>query len=169
MNAEQFFQELERGAEVLKLLAGGVTQEQARQRLLPDEWTLLEVVAHLLDEEVEDFRPRLETILFQPEKRWTPIDPSGWVLQRRYNERDLQQTLPAFLEERRKSLNWLRGLESLDWETTYTAPFGLIRAGDMLAAWAAHDQLHMRQLVELRRALLARQAEPFELGYAGDW
>ena len=46
---------------------------------------------------------------------------------------------------------------------------GRLSAGDMLTSWAAHDLLHLRQLVELRFAYLARQARPYSLDYAGEW
>jgi hypothetical protein len=49
------------------------------------------------------------------------------------------------------------------------SPFGTIRGGDMLAAWVAHDQLHMRQLVELHRAYAGQMAAPYVLDYAGNW
>jgi len=39
----------------------------------------------------------------------------------------------------------------------------------MLSAWAAHDNLHTRQLVELRRGRILRITEPYHVEYAGDW
>ncbi len=42
-------------------------------------------------------------------------------------------------------------------------------AGDLLAAWVAHDVLHLRQLVELRYAYLVEEAQPNSVGYAGEW
>jgi hypothetical protein len=44
-----------------------------------------------------------------------------------------------------------------------------MRAGDMFAAWVAHDGLHIRQLNELHRSLLERAAKPYRVGYAGEW
>lgn len=169
MGIEELYLELERSAGILQGLALGFTLQEARQRPSPQEWSLLEVIAHLYDEERHDFRPRLEIALFHPYESWAPIDPEGWVTQRRYNERDLDETLRGFLTERNESLAWLRSLASPDWEAVYPAPFGPIRAGDILAAWAAHDQLHARQMVELRRARLAHQSAPFSLRYAGNW
>lgn len=169
MEIAELYRELERGAENLRALALDFTPEEARLRPAAHEWSLLEVIAHLYDEERYDFRPRLETVFFHPQEAWTPIDPQGWVEQRRYNERNLGETLQNFLAERGESLAWLRGLEAPDWEAVYLAPFGPIRAGDILAAWAAHDQLHLRQALELRRFRLARLSAPFSLRYAGDW
>ena len=39
----------------------------------------------------------------------------------------------------------------------------------MFASWVAHDNLHIRQLVELRRNLIERMTQPYDIGYAGDW
>jgi hypothetical protein len=44
-----------------------------------------------------------------------------------------------------------------------------MRAGDMLAAWVAHDLLHMRQLVELHRTYTVTQLAPYDTRYAGEW
>ena len=56
-----------------------------------------------------------------------------------------------------------------DWEATYPAPWGPIRAGDIFAAWVAHDLLHMRQLVKLLWEHTASRVEPYETEYAGEW
>jgi len=42
-------------------------------------------------------------------------------------------------------------------------------AGDMFAAWAAHDLLHIRQLVELHWAWLNQYSQGCQIAYAGDW
>ena len=132
-------------------------------------WSLLEVICHLYDEEREDFRQRLDIILHRPDSPWPPIDPPGWVSERSYNTRDLADMLAQWRAEREKSLAWLAALVTPDWEAEYLAPFGHIKAGDMLAAWAAHDGLHIRQLVELRRSRLVSLARPYDVRYAGDW
>ncbi|MDQ2692392.1 MAG: DinB family protein, partial [Chloroflexota bacterium] len=66
-------------------------------------------------------------------------------------------------------LEWLEGLSGANWETTYTSQFGSLRAGDMFSSWVAHDNLHIRQLVELRRLRIEKMTQPYEIGYAGDW
>ncbi|HUM14909.1 MAG TPA: DinB family protein [Candidatus Nitrosotalea sp.] len=161
--------ELARGAETIAALAAGVADDEARRRPAPEAWSLLEVICHLHDEEREDFRPRLDLVLHRPQDTWTRIDPAGWITARRYNERDLAEALQGFLVERERSLAWLGSLAAPDWSREYQAPFGRITAGDLLASWAAHDLLHTRQLVELRRARLLAQAAPYSTQYAGDW
>ena len=112
---------------------------------------------------------RVEYILYHPGQPWPPINPQDWVTERGYNQRDLAESVEDFLKERRKSLAWLRGLAAPDWQAAVTVPFGRFSAGDIFAAWAAHDLLHLRQLVELHWAYTLKMAEPFKVNYAGEW
>jgi hypothetical protein len=157
-------------AERIRALASNIGPEQARWRPDPESWSILEVINHLYDEEREDFRVRLDITLHRPGEAWPPIDPAGNVTARRYNEREPGPSLEAFLAERRDSLAWLAGLGSSDWGATYETRSGSLRAGDLLASWAAHDLLHLRQLVELNY-LYAREVslQPYAVQYAGDW
>ena len=169
MRLEVLRRELAQGVETIQGLVAGVSVAEARVRPAPDAWSILEVVAHLLDEEREDFRPRLDLVLHRPEEQWIPIDPPGWVTARGYNDRELAATVSEFLTERERSLAWLAGLKAPEWSREYQASFGPITAGDLAASWAAHDLLHTRQLLELRRARLLALTAPHRTGYAGDW
>jgi hypothetical protein len=166
---EILYQDLTQGVEIIRALIRGVTPAEARFKPNPESWSVLEVICHLDDEEREDFRQRLDIILHRPTETWPPIDPVGWVTARRYNERNLVETLDSFLAERAKSLTWLKSLATPNWEAEYIAPFGSIKAGDMFASWVAHDTLHMRQLMELRHGRILSLTEPFDVRYAGEW
>jgi hypothetical protein len=169
MRLDVLRRELAQGAETIQGLVVGVSPAEARVRPEADAWSILEVVAHLLDEEREDFRPRLDLVLHRPHEVWAPIDPAAWVTARGYNDRELAATLSAFLAERERSLTWLATLTAPDWSREYRATFGPITAGDLAASWAAHDLLHTRQLLELRRARLLALTAPHSTRYAGDW
>jgi len=169
MDLEFFANQMADHAETIHSLTLGIAEEQARWKPGPEIWSILEVINHLYDEEREDFRVRLDIILHHPGQPWPPINPKGWVTERSYNQRDLAQSVDGFRQERRKSLAWLRGLESPDWQKSVTASFGQFSAGDMFAAWAAHDLLHLRQLVELHWAYTLHMAEPYQVDYAGKW
>ena len=156
-------------AKIIAATVVDVDAEQARWRPNADSWSILEVIHHLYDEERLDFRTRLDYILHKPGETWLPIDPAGWVQARKYNQQDYATLLAKFQTERQKSLSWLQNLAAPDWEATYAAPFGLIKAGDMFAAWVAHDLLHIRQLIELRWAYTTKALAPYKVIYAGDW
>ena len=99
-----------------------VDEAQARWKPAPDEWSILEVLSHLVDEEREDFRQRLDYTLHRSGEAWPATDPPGWVISRSYNERDPDQTLAEFLVERGNSLAWLRTLDEPDWSQAYDHP-----------------------------------------------
>lgn len=170
MDLKKYIIQMADTAEAVRSLVTGVSAEQARWKPDPQSWSILEVVNHLLDEEREDFRVRLEIILFKPDQPWPPIDPEGWVTQRDYNQRDLAESLLGYQAERQKSINWLDSLKSPHWDASIPAPWGQpISAGDMFAAWVAHDILHLRQLVELRYAWTVHSLAPYQVRYAGEW
>jgi hypothetical protein len=169
MNPSRLIEQLQLNAERIQALVTGVSNAQACWKPGPQDWSILEVVNHLYEEEIFDFRAHLDVTLHHPEAEWPAIDPQGWVLAHGYLQRDLGRSLQNFLDERQASLQWLRGLAAPDWDCAFTAPWGSMRAGDLLSAWAAHDVLHMRQLVELQYAFVLDQAAPYSVAYAGDW
>src|SRR5215208_3417366 len=154
MRFETLYQELNNSTEMIRALLSDITQAEAQVKPNEKSWSILEVTSHLYDEEREDFREHLDFILHRQNEEWHQIDPSGWILERKYNEQNFVEMKGKFFAERDKSLEWFKGLTKANWETTYTSQFGSMRAGDMLASWVAHDNLHIRQLVELRRMRL---------------
>ncbi len=170
MEIERISTTMQANAQRIAALVAGVDETQARWKPDATSWSILEVVNHLLDEEREDFRVRIDYTLHRPGEAWPPIDPGGWVTARRYNARDLLEALAAFLREREQSLAWLRGLPAPNWDATAMAPWGEpFPAGNLLAAWVAHDLLHLRQLVELHWAWTTAALAPRSVQYAGDW
>lgn len=170
MDFEAMVDRLEADARVLRQMIDGVSREQASWKPAPDKWSILEVTVHLLDEEREDFRVRVEHMLRDPQEKWPPIDPGGWVKERDYAGKDLNESLASFLEEREKSIKWLRGLKSPAWDNEKQFENGWSpKAGDIFAAWVAHDILHIRQLTKLHYDYVCHLADPHEVDYAGDW
>ena len=160
---------LANNAETILSMLKGIKQESARMRPSQESWSFNEVINHLFDEEREDFREHLDWILHRSNETWASIDPQAWVLDRDYNARNFQESLELFLKEREKSLVWLGSLQNIDWRKSGEAPWGVITAGDMLAAWVAHDLLHIRQLVELKWDLTKRELGLYSVEYAGKW
>lgn len=124
MNTQPFIRQMDNNARRIQLLVEGITDEQARWKPTPETWSVLEVVNHLYDEEREDFRLRLDYILHHPGEKWPSNDPQGNILNRRYNERDLQESLNNFLQERQASLEWIQKLGVFDWDKAEATPWG---------------------------------------------
>jgi len=155
-------------ANTIEALIRSAGPEQIRWRPEPKKWSILEVAVHICDEEVYDFRTRVDMTLNKPGEPWPMIDPEGWVAERKYNEQDPAGVLSRFLEEREASIALIAGLRNPDWEMAYDHPqAGKLSAGDLLASWLDHDYLHIRQLANLHHAWLVREMAPFSAAYAG--
>jgi hypothetical protein len=148
-------------------LVAGLSPEDWRWRPADGGWSLVEIVNHLADEEVSDFRTRVRSTLEDASRPWPSMDPEAWVKERRYQERDPAESVQRFLDERAASLAWLRCLSSPNWDATYAHPRGALRAGDLLASWAAHDARHVQQIAKRFHGLAARDGAPYSVGYAG--
>jgi len=169
MEFKVLYQELVNSTETIRALLAGISQEEAQIKPSRGSWSILEVVCHLYDEEREDFREHLDFILHRQHEEWHPIAPQAWVKLRKYNQRNFTSMRSKFFLEREKSLAWLRKIRNSDWNITYKSKFGSMRAGDMFASWVTHDNLHIRQLTELRRVRIERITKPYHIRYAGEW
>lgn len=169
MKFTELYQEMVNSTEIIRTLIADISQEEAQIKPAPEAWSMLEVICHLHDEEREDFREHLDFILHRQNEEWHRIDPHDWVTSRNYNGQNFIEMQMKFFEERRKSLDWLIDLSDTDWDITYTSEYGSVPAGEMFASWIAHDNLHIRQLVELKRFQIERITKPYAIEYAGEW
>jgi DinB superfamily len=161
---------LEYFAGVLPGLVANLSADDLRWKPGDGAWSITEVVRHLLDEEMEDFRPRVRLTIVAPEQPWPKIDPEGWAVARKYNLDSAKDSAARFSIQRKISVAFLRGMDDGVWTTAYTHPqFGPIRAGDLLTAWAAHDALHLRQIAKRLYQLAQRDGDDCTSIYAGEW
>jgi hypothetical protein len=166
---EYYVTELTHNAGAFHQLLHGSTPEEYLWRPAENKWCLLEIVCHLLDEEKEDFRARVHHILHTPDAPMTPIDPQGWVQSRKYLEKDFEESLAEFEKERIASTQWITQSANMRWGNEHQHPtLGTLSAKMMLANWVEHDYLHLRQILNLRHALLLHKSR-VSLDYAGNW
>ncbi len=152
---------------VIQSFVRAVDIESMRARETEGRWSPLEILAHLLDEEREDFRPRAQAASAGC-RIDTKIDPVGWVTQRAYNAKDPEQVCGEFERERVRSCAWLGALDLGLLEASLEHPqLGRMRCGDFIAAWRMHDLLHLRQLSTALTVILARPLAEWRLDYAG--
>ena len=168
MDFKDFERRLSLSAEIIRSMVQDVPEGQAHWKPSPQKWSIVEVINHLYDEEREDFPTRLDLMLHHPAKKWPAIDPEGWVTERGYNKRALAESLDRFLAERKRTTIWLAGVDAPDWNASFEHPqLGRIDAGSMLAAWLAHDYLHVRQLAKLHYDYVTLMSRPYSVEYAG--
>lgn len=169
MKAKAIIDQLAQNENIFREMLTDISAEEYNWRYADGKWNLLEIVCHLFDEEREDFRARLLHTLNKPEEPMPPINPPGWVNERRYAEKNYAEVLSSFLQERKNSIGQLQALVNPDWETAHLHPkFGEMSAGMFLANWLAHDHLHFRQIIHTRYEYLKQHCGR-RMDYAGDW
>lgn len=169
MDASMITSQLAENKQVFVALLEKLPSHMYLWRSKPDKWCLLEIIFHLVDEEIEDFRTRVMHVLETPDEPIPPIDPEGWVQQREYFRQDYSEKLEEFIEERESSVTWLKSLESPQWKNTAQHPkLGPITAKQLLASWLAHDYHHIRQINVVKYEYLKEYSKE-DLGYAGKW
>jgi hypothetical protein len=169
MKFETLYLELVNSTDMIFTLLADLTQEEAMVKPDVASWSILETLCHLYDEEQEDFREHLDFILNRQDQKWHQIDPAKWVVDRKYNEQDFREIKENFFAERSKSLDWLKSISNANWDLAYSSEFGTLSAGELFASWVAHDNLALRQFVELRRKRIENITDPYSIAYAGDW
>jgi hypothetical protein len=159
--------ELGRLPAVLDALLAGLDEAGARTRPAPGEWSPVEIVCHLRDEETEDFGARLRVIVSGADE-FAPIDPERWAEERRYGEASLPVALEALRARRQASLDLLAAVapDTLTGSRSHRR-LGRLSGLDLLAAWVAHDRIHLAQLAGTLARIWARRWAPLRAEYAG--
>ncbi len=167
---EEITRRMRGNAEAMRALVGTISDEQAQWKPDPDTWSMKEVMEHVYNEERIDFRKHLKEMLSDPPQPWGEWNPKDYI-----GVSSCRQALDNFLTERDASIAWLQELGSPDWDLESRASFGpageelVLKFGDVLVSWVAHDFLHLRQMNELQFAWNEKQAEPYSVQYAGGW
>lgn len=169
MKPETIFQKLKDNQSVFKYFLENKSLEEYTFKSDNNSWCLLEVACHLLDEEVEDFRARVNHVLTTPNLPLLPIAPHKWPLERNYLQKDFESTVEKFLDERQKSVDWLSSLKEPNWQLAVHHPnVGPRSAKKFLVNWLAHDYHHIRQINRIHYAYL-KFLSGDDLTYAGKW
>lgn len=146
----------------------GADLDTMRARESKGKWSPLEILAHLRDEEVIDFRARAMRAAEGKELELN-VDPERWVIEKKYNEMDPGDVYLDFAKERANSCRWLETLSLQDLEPSVEHPAaGTMRAGDFIAAWRLHDLLHLRQFARAMAVNTARRLGEWKTRYAGE-
>ncbi len=170
MEYQSVIHKLEQNTQIFKQLFIASDESEYLWKQEENKWCLLEVLCHLYDEEIEDFRLRVQWMLESPEKPPPPFDPIAWIKDRNYMGQNFPDKLHDFIMERERSVQWLKQLgNDVHWESGYMHPDrGLLSAGHYLVNWLAHDYLHIRQILGIKFRYLSVKSDD-DLNYSGGW
>jgi len=168
MTNKNIIKSLENNLLTFSSLLRMIEPDQYLYKLENADWCILEIVCHLYDEEREDFRTRLRSVLESPLASPPPIDPPAWVKERNYIDQDYGVMLQKFEEERKHSIVYLKSLDQPKWDNYYEhAHLGKLDGNHFLRNWLAHDYLHIKQIIQRKYQFLHSQTG--DISYAGKW
>jgi HAD superfamily hydrolase (TIGR01549 family) len=113
----------------------------------PDEWSIIQILCHLVQTEDTHERPRLQQILQEDNPFITAPKPPGMQVEMCADEGF--SVAHNFKISRLKTIEFLRTLQENDWSRPARhSIFGLTTLLEMAYFTAQHDRLHLHQLCE---------------------
>lgn len=131
----------------LAALAEGLTAAELRQRPAEGEWSMKEVMAHLLKVERDLFLPRLRRIATEALPVLGSFDPDAWAAERDHREGLFADDLAAFTAVRRETVAFLEGVTpAVAGRAGISGYFGPVRLDQYATHILDHDAEHLAQL-----------------------
>lgn len=113
----------------------------------PEEWSIVQVLCHLVESEHTEQRPRLQQILAQDNPFITAPHPPGPDIP--VCSEDGYQVAYEFVRVRQQTINFLDNLQKTDWQRPARhSIFGITSLLEMAHFTAQHDRLHLNQLCQ---------------------
>ena len=152
----EVIQAIASGPERVRRAAEGLTPDRLRQRPRESEWSVKEVMAHLLKVESDLFLPRLRLLAREERPSFPTFDPEAWARERDHREGDFEDEWRRFAAARAETMALLSGLPAgAEERIGVSAHFGPVTLGDYATHVADHDIDHLGQIAEIRAAIRA--------------
>jgi hypothetical protein len=151
---------LEQTGPALQRLTAGLADDALDFRAGPDEWSIREILAHLVDDEMYVMRLRLERIIKEDQPHLAPHDEQKWYASRNTTRDRLDELLADFSLQRAASLGIIKMLRASDWARQgYQPEYGTFAAEGWLERWVEHDTVHLRQIESALQVYRARASK----------
>jgi hypothetical protein len=153
--------------DIFRALLSGISNAQVNWKPTPDRFSIAELLERLSHVEAHCFRIRFDEILAADNPEVAPYDQNEYYAKGAYSNRDAEESLAHWEEQREDNLEFLHSLDpkALSRTGTHTVR-GQFTLANLLNEWALHDLGHVRQLAELVRAqLYYPEIGPFQVEY----
>ena len=139
--------------EMLRLLMGGLSEEDTQWKPAPNRFSIAEVLEHLSHVEGHCFRARVERMVNEDNPGIEPYDPDVYFAAGQYSGRDAEDSFDHFEEQREMNVEYLREMPSSVADRIGThGKIGVITVSHLMNEWAFHDIGHIKQIGEIIRA-----------------
>jgi len=135
-------------------LTRGLSEEQLSRRVNPEAFSLRESVLHLRDIDVEGYEQRIRRILSEASPVLVDVKGAQLAIDRRYNEQPVEPALADLARARAASMERLKACSEADLaRTAEMQGAGTVTLQRLLEMWMQHDADHLKDMVQLRRAV----------------
>lgn len=142
----------------LARLITDVPTSKLRKRPTPEQWSVVELLAHLADAEVVTGW-RLRAILGEPGTPIAAFDQSAWATAGHYATRDPRQCIEQFRAMRKANLSLLNSLTPEQWSLYgMHSERGKETIEHVVSLIAGHDLNHLQQIERI--LALPKKASP---------
>jgi uncharacterized damage-inducible protein DinB len=142
----QLVDQLHQFAERLAQLLGTVDQAQSSYKPAANEWSIREIVGHLIDID-ELYGERINSMLESENPTFAAFLPDAVVSAKQYHDQDLADLLTTYLERRQLTVDGLSTLEPDELvRTAQHAKFGAITVVRLIEILVNHDEVHWQQI-----------------------
>jgi hypothetical protein len=128
-----------------------------RERPEPGEWSMKEVLAHLMELDSRLFLPRFRLMATEDRPRFEAFDPEAWGRERDRRAGRFEDDLATFRRARAETLAFLAALPPAAAQRRgLSGHFGPLTLAQYATHAADHDLEHLAQMRACRVALTAR-------------
>lgn len=154
MNGDQLHEQLRLSRAALLRAAEGISDALIRRRLAADEWSAIEVLAHLIDVDYH-WLGEASAIQHDPGHLFVHFDDARWKAEHPDARRSsLASIMDALDRSHRTVLSTLARMSAADLDRTGKHPRGIpYAARDVFLRYPAHDRNHTEQIVAIRGRL----------------
>jgi hypothetical protein len=140
--------------DLLRALTGYLDDGAWRWKPSPDQWSCLEVVAHLRDIERELYGAWVQRVLREQRPVLSArFDAAGLARDRNYNALDPSEVLDAFAADRAGTVDALRDASPAGWGRPWVDRDGNeLTLRTLARRLANHDAIHLGQMAKVKRA-----------------
>ncbi len=125
-----------------------ISVAQFSKRPKPDEWSLIEIIAHMADVDAEVNIPRMQTIIKEEAPFIEAALTDQWADERNYINRNSTKELSRFITNRISLVTVIENLSAHQWNKSINhAIFGPTPISELIKFITQHDRIHINQMV----------------------
>ncbi len=150
---------LQQTSSALRSLTSSLSDRALDFRLATSDWSIREILAHLVDDEMYIMRMRLARMIKEDRPSLAPYDEKQWYESRNTTRDHVTELLSDFDLQRAASLGIITMLRESDWAREGHQPeYGNFTVEEWLKHWAEHDTTHLQQIESTLEAYQAQSA-----------